>query len=149
MTTQSLQKLNERLKMMVGKPYLVNAVQQTVLSYQLAEPRLTVVTDKKWHTVDLQNAHRLLELFMEVDPTSETEDPSTGLPAAGALSPALPVPTTMQIGTQLREILLDNIKKVQDNKDYIPQAQEVASQIKTIIDLAKTEVDYLRIVHKR
>lgn len=47
-------------------------------------------------------------------------------------------------GSKLETILMDNIDRVQRDKDYIPQAREVNANIKSIIDLAKTEVEYMK-----
>lgn len=48
----------------------------------------------------------------------------------------------------LAETMKQNIKKVQDDPAYIPQAQEIGSQIKNFIELAKTEVAYLNALNK-
>lgn len=42
---------------------------------------------------------------------------------------------------ELKGILMENIKKVQENKEYIPQATSVQKSVQTIINLAKIELD--------
>lgn len=51
-----------------------------------------------------------------------------------------------QSGIELKNILLNNIRKVQDDSTYLPQAQEVNANVKTIIDLAKTEVEMAKTI---
>lgn len=41
-------------------------------------------------------------------------------------------------------ILKDNIIKVQDNAGYIPQAQAVNDNVKSIIDIQKMKLDYIK-----
>jgi hypothetical protein len=41
-------------------------------------------------------------------------------------------------------ILKGNITKVQENPGYIPQAQTVNDQVKSIIDIEKMKLDYLK-----
>jgi|GEM_PF-2094327 len=66
-----------------------------------------------------------------------------------------PVPTTTMIhavGKELSNIIMDNIRKVQKDKDYINQAREVNANIKSMIDLAKTEIEYMKtlaFLHKK
>lgn len=47
---------------------------------------------------------------------------------------------------ELREILMDNIRKVQADKEFIPQAAAINEQLKSIIDMRKTEVDVLKLL---
>jgi hypothetical protein len=49
-----------------------------------------------------------------------------------------------QSGQEIKNLLLENIKKVNNDPSFIPQAQEINSNIKSIIELAKTEVEYLK-----
>ena len=51
-------------------------------------------------------------------------------------------------GQDLVEILRDNIRKVQEDKNYIPQAQEIQNNARTIIELAKVEVEYYKAFNK-
>lgn len=51
-------------------------------------------------------------------------------------------------GQDLVEILRDNIRKVQEDKNYIPQAHEIQNNARTIIELAKVEVEYYKAFNK-
>lgn len=46
--------------------------------------------------------------------------------------------------TSLKDILMDNIQKIKDNKEYIPQAQAINDQAKSVIDLVKSEIDLIK-----
>ena len=47
----------------------------------------------------------------------------------------------------LAEILMSNITKVQESEKYIPQAQEIANQVRELVNLAKVEVDMYRVAN--
>lgn len=42
---------------------------------------------------------------------------------------------------ELTNILMDNIKKVQNDASYISQAEAINSQVKTVIDIAKAQIE--------
>ena len=46
--------------------------------------------------------------------------------------------------TYLTDTLKSNIKKVQESKDYVPQAKEISNSIGRMIDLAKIELEFKR-----
>jgi len=43
---------------------------------------------------------------------------------------------------------MENIEKVKADKDYIPQAQAVKDNVDSILNLAKTEIEYLNALHR-
>lgn len=49
----------------------------------------------------------------------------------------------------LTDILLDNIKKVQDSKEYIPQAQAINNNVNSIINLSKLKLDVVKQIRLR
>lgn len=44
----------------------------------------------------------------------------------------------------LSEILMANIKRVQDDPNFIPQAKEIRDQVRELSNLARIEVDMVR-----
>ena len=46
-----------------------------------------------------------------------------------------------QNSSKLAEILMENIEKVKANPSYIPQAEAVNSQVKSMIELGKAEIE--------
>lgn len=69
-------------------------------------------------------------------------------PAAQSTSSEIVVSNTSNIVDSLRGILLDNIKKVQENKEYIPQATAINNNVNSIINLSKLQMDALRMQEK-
>lgn len=48
------------------------------------------------------------------------------------------------LSNRLIDILNDNIEKVQESKEYIPQAQAVNNNINTIVNIAKMRLDLVK-----
>ncbi len=46
---------------------------------------------------------------------------------------------------KLAEILMDNIEKVRKDPKYIQQAEAVNSQVKSMIELGKSEIEMLKV----
>lgn len=47
--------------------------------------------------------------------------------------------------TNLKDILLDNIKNIKDNSLYIPQAQEISKQVGQVINVIRAEMECIRL----
>jgi len=59
------------------------------------------------------------------------------------LAHSAPVSLIHRSGSKIEELLMDNISKIQRDKEYLPQAREVNANIKSLIELAKTEIEYM------
>lgn len=73
---------------------------------------------------------------LEITQGSETQE--TGL--AKNMPQAFPSVIAAN-STKLAELIMQNIEKVKDNPAYIPQAEAVNSQIKSMIELGKAEIE--------
>jgi len=58
------------------------------------------------------------------------------------------VMSATNVSTQLKGILLDNIQKVQENKEYIPQATTICNNVNSLINLTKLELSYITAAKK-
>lgn len=66
----------------------------------------------------------------------------------GNQHPAQPQIIGADVLHQLRNVLIENIQRVKDDKDYIPQANAVAKQVNTLIQLTHMEITARRAIHK-
>jgi len=66
---------------------------------------------------------------------------STVAPAAAKVM----VTPNLQTTNTLKNILLENINKIKDNPNYIPQAQEISKQVGQVINVLRTEMECLRL----
>lgn len=50
---------------------------------------------------------------------------------------------------KLIDVLEDNIRRVQEDKDYIPQAQAINNNVNSIINIQKMKLDVIKQLHKK
>lgn len=129
MTTTAIQNLETRLRSMVDKTFMVNTICYKVMNYSIQEEHVLIGTDKKVFSIDRANAFKAIEMFLPADPEPQFHSP-----------PAKVEMQSLAGTSELRDILMDNIRKVREDKTFIPQAQAVSDSVKTIIELAKTEI---------
>jgi hypothetical protein len=82
-----------------------------------------------------------------MDNTQKTNDENAELQVSNEQA-QLPVKVETVIDASagaLIDILKDNIEKIRKDKNYIPQAQEVANQVDKIIQIGKTQIEGMRV----
>lgn len=127
----TMQQIESSLKGMVGKLYMHNTDNKRVLRFKIDHDYVRIVTDVDDINIKPADFKLRLQDFLPVDET----------PIKQANSLIIQKTVVGSSAFELKEILMDNIKKVQGNKDYIPQAVEINNNVKSIIDLAKAEVE--------
>lgn len=130
----------EKLQAMMGKHFKNKHNDDVVkfLSFKEAGDQITVATDVDWIITSPFELSIFFAQYQEVVVSEKGEvskPPSTEL--ITIRSEVVPGNTL----NDLRNILLDNIKKVQENRDYVPQAKEISNSIGQIINLAKVEIE--------
>ena len=79
----------------------------------------------------------------------KNENQETGLQKPGTENGIVTVGVQQTvIGTnaaKLAEILMENIQKVKDDPKYIAQAESVNSQVKSMIELGKSEIEMFKL----
>lgn len=123
------QTLEDRIRNMVGKKYLYNANEQKVLSYRFENNNLIIVTNRTWVEVPITAANKKLDEFLPI----ESEENSMAL-----------ISLQRENRESLINLIQDNIAKIKNNPEYIKQAKEINSQVRTILDIVKTELQ----IHK-
>lgn len=140
------ERILEIVRLMVNKRYLYGAHVVTILDYDINEERerFYLWTDRKTDPYDrpLDSAIAFLKEFHEVKSEVPAQQ-SAQTQIAGSLMLA-----QNGLGQQLKEILLDNINRVKDDPAYIEQAEAVKSNVDSLIDLAKVEVEYMKTAMK-
>ena len=126
--------IESTLNGMKGKVYMHGTINKTILRFNVDDQNVRVITDVDDIIIPIDQFKLQLQDFLPVD--------DTHLPAVANKA----VQTTV-IGSsamELKNILMDNIRKVQSDKEYIPQAEAVNANVKSIIDLAKAEIDLVK-----
>lgn len=53
--------------------------------------------------------------------------------------PSIQPAMSNDVANQLQQVLMDNIERIQNDKDYIPQAMAISKQVNTLISLTNLE----------
>lgn len=135
---QLIQVIKQTLDAMRGHKYKYGGKIHTLKGYNIYEDRdmISVETNLKIYERSLEAAMVFLDQF---EPIAETG--MEVMPASDALLPVMQINSS--VIKDLKDVLMDNIKKVKENKEYIPQATAVKLSVDSIIDLAKIEVAYM------
>lgn len=127
------QTLEDRIRSMVGKKFMYNANEQKILSYRIENSNLVIVTNRTWIEVPITLANKKLDEFLPVEDDEEGK-------ALTSLK--------QEDKESLIHLIQDNIQKIKSDPEYIRQAREINSQIKTLLDIVKTEIQIQKFVNK-
>lgn len=135
-------KIQTTLENMKGKLFSHNLKEHRVLRFTVSDHRMKVVTDRSDFDVPLEHAKDLLEDFLPIDESKPF------LPAARAERrdvALMPQTSISANAAKLSEIILGNIEKVKEDPAYIPQANAINDQLKSLIELGKAEVEGMKV----
>lgn len=119
----------ENLKKLIGKTYLFRGNQIRVENYSVQNGSVTLVTDKGF--IDKKESE-IDGFIAELQPVS--------------YAPVVQTQIDSSVIGNLKDILMDNIAKVKADANFIPQSEEINKNVKSIIDLAKTEIEMVKII---
>jgi len=123
------------LKKMIGKSFLYMGTEYIVKEIAKIEVDLyRIVTDKRIIRLTWS------ELQKDFMPIMTAKEKSTGI----ILYRGLQLETAQL--KDLGNILMDNIRKVQENAAYIGQAKSVNESARTLIDLKRTQIEMVKLV---
>ncbi len=130
-------KIKEKLDMMVGKLYMYEKENHRVLGWNFVGETVTITTDIGSISFLFPDADQKLSEFLKVEDSLA--------PISNNFEQYRPA-VLGSVASELKDVLVDNIRKVQADKDFIPQAQAINDQAKSIIDLAKLEVEFIKAI---
>lgn len=126
----------DRLKQMIGNVYRYEGGIVTVHDVEISEPFGILKTDTGDIKISLDDIDGELSFFSLKKDNEMVRNPIV----MGMVS------QSGAMYAQLQDTLLDTIKKVQENKEYIPQASAINETMKSIIDLEKVKVQTLQLL---
>lgn len=124
--------LVEKAQEMVGKSYLYHAHEFKILGFAMEDGEIHIFTDKR--TIIGKANHDFLNEFLPIEEEADRK----------AL---LLLPDKKQMNN-LKDIILDNIQRVKENKSYIPQANSINQNINTLLNMARLELEYFKVMKK-
>lgn len=125
-----------RLKMMIGNVYTYEGGRMTVHDVVQDDKFGILKTDTGDIKISLKDIDEELNYFKLLN--------SNGLVNNPALMDV--VLQSNNVYAQLQSTLLSTIEKIENDKEYIPQAQAVNETMKSIIDLEKVKVQTLQLL---
>ena len=137
MTTAAIHTFEARLKGMIGNTYMLNTQCFKFLNYEVSGNQFLIGTDKKILRFDIDQAHQAIERFLPTDPEDK--------PNAQVVQFQM---TSLEGAGEIKRIIMDNIAKIKENREYIPQAAAINDNVKTLLDFAKTEIQMYEMLHK-
>ena len=123
----------EKLQNMVGKNYLYHTYEYKMLGFSIEDSEIRIFTDKR--TIKGKATKEFLNEFLPIEEEPEQK---------GSLQ-LLPDKKQMM---DLKEIILENIRKVKEDKSYIAQANSINKNINTLLNMAKLELEYFKAMKK-
>jgi hypothetical protein len=135
----------ERLKAMTGKVYMYRASQISITKVEQRQDEILIKTLDR----DIKIAfNHITDFIAECLPMDADYNSASGIVKAEA-HPALSVITSQASTMQdLGEILKSSIERVQKDPGYIPQAKEIGSNVKTMLQLAKLQLEMVKELRK-
>lgn len=112
---------------MVNKTWMYNARHHKLLSYRISENSVILVTDKEWYEIPITKINKELSSFLPVATSNSHKDVSIVLFSGNGQS-------------SLRDVVMDNITKLQSDPNYIKQAEAINKQVKTMIEMSKLKI---------
>lgn len=140
---------------MVGNQYLITGNPERITGYKFEQSSVKLITDKRVRTFDQTQLEDFLrkdcmemeEDFEELD--QHVADQRSSIQVASPQGQFTYVPSFSNSHfAELRQVLMRNIERVQQDKDYLPQAVAVRDNVQSVIDLTKNEIDFMKTVNR-
>ncbi len=139
-------KFKEKLVAMVGNEFLFETTRENLIinNWNFQDEQLILNTSKGDYSCVFTDIDEFLKKFLPVE-------------AESSASTELLAENNQQTGSlvfgggvllELKNTVMESIRKVKDNKEYIPQATAINEGVKQIVELAKTEIAFMETVHK-
>jgi hypothetical protein len=124
-------KIEDRLQSMIGKTYMYHTFTHKILSYQVRSEGVTIISDKKWIVIPITKINAELEQFLPIEFEKEVVVALTLFESGNKKS--------------LKDLVMNNIDKLQQDPKFIDQAKALNEQVKTMIAMAKLELETIKL----
>lgn len=137
-----------------GKKYLLNTREISIDNYEILDKTVVLTvsgTRKEFSEEQFEEWVKQLlpvssdeeELDAEMEKTSEMLPKKKSKAQAPVVMQYTPSFSSSTFG-DLRDILMKNMEKVQEDKSYLEQAVAVRDNVQSVIDITKSEIEYIK-----
>jgi hypothetical protein len=127
-----MEKELDRIAGMVGNTYLYKKNNYTITGFVPSAEKVVLKTDNGDLTLLTDGLAHQLGYFLEVEPE----------PAGLQVTQQTQMQGTLQ---ELNTIMMDTIRKVQQDKEYVAQAGAVNKSVTNITNLMKAQLEFMKI----
>ncbi|MES2810033.1 MAG: hypothetical protein V4619_15485 [Bacteroidota bacterium] len=146
-------KIEKLIKPMVGKLYEYQKQELMVLSYTIGGNVIKIYCDgpKPHITIMRDDLEGVLQSFIEVSTDRAVTvhqgavNPYLDQPTEGAPANFMRNTIVGKNAGKLSEIIMASIEKLQNDPSYISQAEAVNAQVKSLIELGKSEIEMFKV----
>jgi len=127
--------MEEKLKELIDKEFIYQGKKITIKTVKKINASFVVITDKRTFNFYEAEAHKFiqdLEIINPIKPTIKMEQ---------SVKPTEDIQVKSQEG--VRQVLLDTLAKVKNDKSYIPQANAICNIASQLINIQKLELQML------
>lgn len=128
-------KTQNRLEQIKCKTFLLNANQVKILDYKINGEKVQIVTDHGWHEPSYEKVDAFLDKLLPVEDDAVSEKGQLIVQHANQTSSSI---------SELNNILMENIRLVQQDDNNIPKANAINNSAKQMINLAKVQLEVLK-----
>lgn len=121
----------ERLKDMQNKTWMYKTKLHKIINYKINDTNIEIVTDKDWFVIPVNKINVTLAEFLAAEEEKRNNINITLFQGNNKLA--------------LKDLVIENIEKIKKDPGYIPVAKALNEQLKTMIQMAKLEIEYKKI----
>ena len=137
------------LPSMEGKLFLFMGTQERVLHHEAGDESVKIKTDRKTRNIDLYDLQKFL---IGVVPCGKEESSNHALTVVDQNASENSSPSTADLMvliqnsgmSDLQKKLMETIKKVDENPEYVQQAHAINNLAKTAVNMVNTQLQFLK-----
>lgn len=133
--------MNNSFQSLIGKRLRHKGVEHLVQSYSYRNKTHYLVTDKEWFEFPHEeNLKDFLAICVEVEPDQQMEIIQSPKAATDENGLSRPNSSSGNVMAYLKGILIEDIERVREDREYVEQAKTVSNNVKRLVDIAKLEI---------
>lgn len=137
--------LKKRLDSIVGKEYNYQNKNVTIEKYKIVS-NINIVIFLDGKTLNFLE-HEIDGFLNDLFPPSDKVIFKPGQVAIQKNDLMIFEPTKENV--EVKNTLLETMRKIKEDKDYIPQAESICKIVSTLVDVQKTEIQMLNLISKK
>ena len=136
--------LSKRLDQMIGRAFMYHARQFSIQDIVVEHGNVVFLTSSGRIVINKSDLEHKIDDFLEVEKQEEIHS----YPAEIESELSTTIQTAEEKMDKLESIILKNIEKIQADRSYLPQANQITKDINTILKMNQQKIDLFRELRK-